>query len=827
MPIDIDSLNGPQREAVVTTEGPLLVLAGAGSGKTRVLTYRIANLIENHNVAPWEILAITFTNKAAAEMRERLNGLVGPRSRGMWVSTFHSMCVRMLRSDADKLGFTRNFTIYDVDDQKRLYKEIMAEFDIDPKRFPVNALMNRISTAKNELVVPSAFEKEANDPVGKVAARVYGRLQERLKAANAFDFDDLLLYAFLLLKNHEDVLQAYQNRFRYIMVDEYQDTNHAQYSITGLLAAGHENIMVVGDDDQSIYSWRGADLRNILEFEQDYPKAHTVKLEQNYRSVGNVLAAANAVIANNQHRKQKKLFTAAEDGEKIQVYMAADERDEGRWIAGEIEKQRAQGLTYSQMAVFYRTNAQSRMLEDMLLRAGVPYRIVGGTRFFDRAEIRDVMAYLTLIVNPADDIAAKRVINVPRRGIGKASIERIEQFAREMGMTFMEGAELAIVDPELRASTRQSIGEFVGLINEARTYGGDLRKVIEAIVDKSGLIAALQAENTDEARGRVENIQEFLGVVDEFSDTHEDEEAMFEAPTAGGAELADEEAAAAASVAAIPASADAPAGSFYAFAGAADNQVSSPAEQSDGSPVRVLRGDSLADFIEWVRLRTDLDTVAEDGHAVTLMTVHSSKGLEFDCVFVAGMEETLFPHMNSVGDAAGIEEERRLAYVAITRARQRLFLTCAYARQIFGQTSSNPISRFIQEIPSELRQTTGLGSAGFSGTGWEKRGSRKGIAGSGTEAGGGRVFGRSSASGPSNRTDDRASRVSGSYVRPGAEKKAAAKMSFATGDTVDHKTFGRGKVTKVDGDTLYVKFSRTGQTKKLLKDYAPIVKIGG
>ena len=386
MSIDIDSLNGPQREAVVTIDGPLLVLAGAGSGKTRVLTYRIANLIENHDVAPWEILAITFTNKAAAEMRERLNGLVGPRCRGMWVSTFHSMCVRMLRSDAEKLGFTRNFTIYDTDDQKRLYKEIMAEFDIDPKRFPVNALMNRISAAKNELIVPSAFEKEANDPVGKVAARVYARLQERLKAANAFDFDDLLLYAFLLLKNHEDVRSAYQSRFRYIMVDEYQDTNHAQYSITGLLAEGHKNIMVVGDDDQSIYSWRGADLRNILEFEQDYPSAHTVKLEQNYRSVGNVLAAANAVIANNQHRKAKKLFTSAEDGDKIQVYMAADERDEGRWIAGEIEKQRAAGLSYNQVAVFYRTNAQSRMLEDMLLRAGVPYRIVGGTRFFDRAE---------------------------------------------------------------------------------------------------------------------------------------------------------------------------------------------------------------------------------------------------------------------------------------------------------------------------------------------------------------------------------------------------------------------------------------------------------
>ena len=785
MPIDIETLNGPQREAVVTIDGPLLVLAGAGSGKTRVLTYRIANLIENHGVAPWEILAITFTNKAAAEMRERLNALVGPRCRGMWVSTFHSMCVRILRADAEKLGFTRNFTIYDTDDQKRLYKEIMAEFDIDPKRFPVNALMNRISTAKNELVVPGNFEKQASDPVGKVAARVYARLQERLRAANAFDFDDLLLYAYLLLKNHEDVRAAYQQRFRYLMVDEYQDTNHAQYAITQLLAEGHKNIMVVGDDDQSIYSWRGADLRNILEFEQDYPNAHVVKLEQNYRSVGNVLAAANAVIANNQHRKQKKLFTASEDGEKINVYLASDERDEGRWIAGEIEKQRSAGLSYNQMAVFYRTNAQSRMLEDMLLRAGVPYRIVGGTRFFDRAEIRDVMAYLTLIVNPADDIAAKRVVNVPRRGIGKTTIERIEQFGREMDMPFIEAAELAIVDPALRASTRQSVASFVGLINEARTYGGDLRKVIEAVIDKSGLIGALQAENTDEARGRIENIQEFLGVVDEFVDTHDDEDADYAAPTAEG----DDEAA-------------------------------------DAAPARVLRGDSLADFIEWVRLRTDLDTVAEDGNAVTLMTVHSSKGLEFDCVFVAGMEETLFPHMNSVGDAAGIEEERRLAYVAITRARKKLFLTCAYARQIFGQTSSNPISRFVQEIPSELRQTTGLGSAGFSGTGWEKRGSRKGIAGSGTEAGGGRVFGRSSASGPTNRTDDRAARVSGSYVRPGAEKKAAAKMTFAAGDTVDHKTFGRGKVTKVDGDTLFVKFSKTGQTKKLLKDYAPIVKIG-
>lgn len=792
MPIDIDTLNGPQREAVVTTEGPLLVLAGAGSGKTRVLTYRIANILEQDLAAPWEILAITFTNKAAAEMRERLAQLVGTRSRGMWVSTFHSMCVRMLRADAERLGFTKNFTIYDTDDLKRLYKDIMAELNIDPKRFPVNQLMNRISQAKNDLVTPGNFD--AHDPVGKVAERVYERLQERLRAANAFDFDDLLLYGYLLLKNHEDVREAYQDRFRYLMVDEYQDTNRAQYAITQLLAAKNRNIMVVGDDDQSIYSWRGADLRNILEFESDYPEAKVVKLEQNYRSVGNVLAAANAVIANNQHRKAKKLFTSAEDGEKIHVYMATDERDEGRWIAGEIEKRRSAGMSYNQIAVFYRTNAQSRMLEDMLLRAGVPYRIVGGTKFFDRAEIRDVMAYLTLVVNPSDDIAAKRVINVPRRGIGKTTIERIEQFAREMGMTFMQGAELVVLDPELRASTRRAVGEFVELIKEAQEYSGELRRVVEMIVDRAGLISALTNENTDEARGRIENIQEFMGVVDEFSQTHEEDDAEFAAPTEG----------------------DTVAG--------------------DAEPARVLRGDSLADFIEWVRLRTDLDTMWEDGKAVTLMTVHSSKGLEFDCVFTAGMEETLFPHMNSVNDAAGIEEERRLAYVAITRARKVLYLTCAQQRQIFGQTSANPVSRFIHEIPAELRQTSGLGSAGFSGTGWEKRGSRRGIAGSGTEAGGGRVFGRSSASGSAGRGDrDRAGRSghtgsnthgSGGYVNPKAGKKEAAGVTFSVGDAVDHKTFGRGKVVKVDGDTLHIRFAKTGQTKKLLKDYAPIVKIG-
>lgn len=779
MPIDLDTLNGPQREAVLCTEGPLLVLAGAGSGKTRVLTHRIAHLVEDLNVAPWQIMAITFTNKAAAEMRERLQSLIGGGARGMWVSTFHSMCVRILRTDCERVGFAKGFTIYDDSDSKRLVEQIMDELNIDKKRYPIPALRNRISQAKNDLQVAEVFAEKTSDQVGQVAARVYTRLQERLRQLNAFDFDDLLLYTWLLLKNHPDVLAAYQNRFRYLMVDEYQDTNHAQYVLTQLLAAAHKNIMVVGDDDQSIYSWRGADLRNILDFEKDYPEARVVKLEENYRSMGNILAAANAVIANNLTRKPKRLFTSKPAGDKISVYSATDERDEGRWIASEIEHQHGEGMSYNQIAVFYRTNAQSRMLEDMLMRAGVPYRLIGGTRFFDRAEIRDVMAYLNLVVNPANDVAAHRVINVPKRGIGKTTVEHIDYVARETGITFLQAAELCIANDQIRSATRKAIAEFVALIHEAQGYAGDLRKVVEAIVDKAGLIRVLEAENSDDAAGRIENIQELFGVVDEYAQTHDDADALFEPPTAEDA-----------------------------------------LEANDEPPVRTFQANSLPDFVEWVTLRTDMDTVAEDGEAITMMTIHAAKGLEFDCVFVAGMEESLFPHGNSSQDSQGLEEERRLAYVAITRARKKLYLTNAFTRQIFGQSSANPPSRFIGEIPLELRKGIGMGSAGFSGSGWEKRGSRRGIAGSGSEAGGGRVFGQSSASGSRPRQQTRPA------VKPEAQKKAAAKMTFTKGDTVDHKVFGRGTITKVDGDTLHVRFSRTGQTKKLLKDYAPIVKIG-
>lgn len=781
MSIDLTGLNGPQKEAVLCTEGPLLVLAGAGSGKTRVLTHRIAHLVDDLGVAPWQIMAITFTNKAAAEMRERLGNLIGPYSRGMWVSTFHSMCVRILRADCERLGFASGFTIYDDDDSKRLVKQIYGELNIDEKRYPVPAIRNRISKAKNDLQVAEVFAEEAeksSDHISKVVAKVYSRLQERLRQLNAFDFDDLLLYTWLLLKNHPDVLAAYQQRFLYILVDEYQDTNHAQYALTQLLAAANQNIMVVGDDDQSIYSWRGADLRNILDFEKDYPNAHVVKLEENYRSVGNILAAANAVIANNTTRKPKKLFTSQPDGEKISVYMATDERDEGRWIASEIEKQHGSGTPYNQIAVFYRINAQSRMLEDMLLRAGVPYRLVGGTRFFDRQEIRDVMAYLSLVVNPANDMAARRIINTPKRGIGNTTIEHIDYVARETQCTFLQAAELCVADEAIRPNTRRAIGEFVALIHKAQTYEGDLRKVVEMIVDKAGIIGAYRAIGSDEAEGRIENIQEFFGVVDEYAQSHDDADALFEPPSVD--DLAEE------------------------------------LSDSEEPPVRTFQANSLADFTEWVTLRTDMDTMSDDGAAVTLMTIHSAKGLEFDCVFVAGMEESLFPHGNSSQDIRGLEEERRLCYVAITRARKRLYLTNAFTRQIFGQSSANPPSRFISEIPTELRHNIGMGSAGFSGSGWEKRGSRRGIAGSGVEAGGGRVFGQSSASGSRPRKQ----------VSPNAGKKAAAGMTFAKGDTVDHKVFGRGTVIKVDGDTLHVRFSRTGQTKKLLKDYAPIVKIG-
>lgn len=894
--VDIDSLNPAQREAVLTTEGPLLVLAGAGSGKTRVLTFRIARMIGDLGIRPWQILAITFTNKAAAEMRERLAAMLPDGGmRGMWVCTFHAMCVRILREDADLLGYTGQFTIYDDDDSRRMVREIMTQLGIEQKQYPINMIRSKISTAKNAMIGPEEFIEKASSPQEQKAGQVYLELERRLRAANAMDFDDLLVRTLELLRTRPEVLEKYQERFRYISVDEYQDTNHVQYEIANLLAAKYQNLMVVGDDDQSIYSWRGADISNILDFEKDFKQAKVVKLEQNYRSTGHILAAANAVVRNNSQRKDKRLFTDLGDGEKIQSYQASDERDEGRWIASEIEKLHVGGMSYDDMAVFYRTNAQSRILEDMFLRAGVPYKIVGGTRFFDRAEIRDVMAYLKMIVNPADEMSVKRVINTPRRGIGSTSISKIEDLARTNRCSFFQACEIATAETGMfSAKVRNALGDFVSLVREGRRMDGELKDVVEMIVDKSGLIQAFRAEATMEAESRAENIQEFLGVAAEFEETHEDIEGTLESleelraagvagvPEAGAVGGAGGSAGALGAVGATGASAaagagtsmqldDATASAAGALAGALANPSTAPAPALNAAAIAAaevertygqLACKALPALLEWLALRSDLDALAGETHAITMMTVHSAKGLEFPAVFVAGMEEGIFPHVAgwTDDDPAKLEEERRLAYVAITRARKRLFLTYAATRRTYGSTQANPRSRFVNEIPSEHIEFSGIGSSGFEGTGWEKRGDRRGTFGSGkgSDMYGGRVFGSYTRSTPGTQRRTAISPDAGRVgaVGAGAEassasrkpstfgsgaprpKKAsvsatverkrdatAAATSFAAGDRVSHKTFGPGTVISAAGDMIEVQFERSGQTKKLMKGFAPIVKL--
>ena len=888
--VDIDTLNPAQREAVLTTEGPLLVLAGAGSGKTRVLTFRIARMIGDLGIRPWQILAITFTNKAAAEMRERLSAMLPDGGmRGMWVCTFHAMCVRILREDADLLGYTGQFTIYDDDDSRRMVREIMTHLGIEQKQYPINMIRSKISTAKNAMIGPEEFIEKASSPQEQKAGQVYLELERRLRAANAMDFDDLLVRTLELLRTRPEVLEKYQERFRYISVDEYQDTNHVQYEIANLLAAKYQNLMVVGDDDQSIYSWRGADISNILDFEKDFKQAKVVKLEQNYRSTGYILAAANAVVRNNSQRKDKRLFTDLGDGEKIQAYQASDERDEGRWIASEIEKLHAGGMSYDDMAVFYRTNAQSRILEDMFLRAGVPYKIVGGTRFFDRAEIRDVMAYLKMIVNPADEMSVKRVINTPRRGIGSTSIGRIEDLARQNACSFFQACEIATAETGLfSAKVRNALGDFVNIVREGRRMDGELKDVVEMIVDKSGLVQAFRAEATMEAESRAENIQEFLGVAAEFEETHEDIEGTLEsleelrAAGVAGVPVAAPAGATgvAAGIAGTPA--DTMDAAMASAAGALGAAFASPAMATAPAAPSVaamaaaeiertygpLACKALPALLEWLALRSDLDALAGDTHAITMMTVHSAKGLEFPAVFVAGMEEGIFPHVAgwTDDDPAKLEEERRLAYVAITRARKRLFLTYAATRRTYGSTQANPRSRFVNEIPSEHIEFSGIGSSGFEGTGWEKRGDRRGTFGSGmgSDMYGGKVFGSHTRStggsgsrggssfddffGGSSYGTERhrgvspdAGRVASTFgsgaprakkpsskVSPTVERKvdrASASQDFAAGDTVSHKTFGTGTVISVAGDMIEVQFEKTGQTKKLMKGFAPIVKL--
>ncbi len=635
--MDLSVLNAQQREAVETLHGPLLILAGAGSGKTRTLTYRIANLLE-HGVPAWHVLALTFTNKAAREMKDRIARLIGEeQTDDMWVGTFHSVCVRILRRDIEKIGYQRSFTIYDDDDQLRVIKDWIKQLKIDDKIVTPREVRSVISDSKNKLMTADEwFASSEKNYHAQQVHDVYVRYEQTLADNNALDFDDLLMKTLQLLMDHPPVLQYYQDRFRYVHVDEYQDTNMAQYQIVRLLTAESHELCVVGDDDQSIYGWRGADIHNILNFEADYPDAKVIKLEQNYRSTATILDAANQIIAHNEGRKEKALWTENAQGEKIHLYTAGDEHDEAAWICGQLKQLHDRGMPYAEMAVLYRLHAQSRVMEEMLVRAGVPYRVYGGTRFYDRREIKDVLAYLRVIVNPADTVSLKRIINTPRRSIGDTTVAQLETQAQTEGVPMFS----VLSDPTdaLSSRARRCVLDFTKLIYSLmeRMDQLPLDEFIQAVLEETGLINQLDKETEEDYVTRKENLMEFVGAAREYVSRTPDD------------------------------------------------------------------AHSLQDYLEYVALITDLDRQEEAPQFVTLMTLHSAKGLEYDAVFIAGMEENVFPSYRAVNEDNRLEEERRLAYVGVTRARKRLSLSLAKHRTIFNQVSYNRPSRFIQEIPSRL-----------------------------------------------------------------------------------------------------------------------------
>jgi DNA helicase-2/ATP-dependent DNA helicase PcrA len=629
------NLNAPQNEAVCHTEGPLLILAGAGSGKTRVLTHRIAQLISK-GVPPWQILAVTFTNKAAGEMRERVAGLIGPAAASMWVSTFHSACVRILRQEIEELGFAKNFVVFDTQDQLIVIKNILKEKNLSDKTYHPKALLSSISSAKNELIGVDEYLHQAADHWANITADVYKEYQKKLRSNNALDFDDLIMLTVRLFREVPAVLQKYQERFRYIMVDEYQDTNHAQYVLINLLAEKYQNLCVVGDDDQSIYSFRSADIRNILEFERDFPQVTVIKLEQNYRSTKNILHAANEIIKNNRGRKSKRLWTENFEGEKILLYQADDDREEARFVAEEITRLvREEGRKYSDFALLYRTNAQSRTFEEAMMGRNVPYRVIGGMRFYERKEIRDTLAYLRLVYNPADKVSLSRIINVPKRGIGEASFDRFQFFMEDNHYTVLEGLEHIGEIASLTNRGIKPLQEFNQLLQNwvAKRDELSVKELTETILHTSGYLMDLRNEGTIEAQGRLENLDEFIALTVEFERNSDDK--------------------------------------------------------------------SLAAFLETVALVADIDNYETDSDAVVMMTLHSAKGLEFPAVFLVGLEEGLFPHSRSLMENRELEEERRLCYVGITRAKQRLYVTYANMRTMYGNFNNSIPSRFLLELPKE------------------------------------------------------------------------------------------------------------------------------
>ncbi|TGE33481.1 DNA helicase PcrA [Desulfosporosinus sp. Sb-LF] len=755
----LDDLNPIQREAAEHKEGPLLILAGAGSGKTRVLTYRIAHLIAQ-GIEPSEILAITFTNKAAKEMRERVATLLGSEGYGLWVTTFHSACVRILRREIDNLpGYTKNFVIYDTGDQQSLLKACLKEHNYDEKKFPVRSVAAVISDAKNKLQDPEEFSYKASDYFQQKVVDIYRSYQKRLKSNNALDFDDIIMLTVQLFQQSDQVYRYYQDKFRYIMVDEYQDTNHAQYMLVKLLASKYRNLCVVGDDDQSVYGWRGADIQNILDFERDYPEAKVIKLEQNYRSTQKILNAANAVVRNNESRKEKSLWTENSEGQSVICYVGADERDEAGYVVERIQRlHELEGRPFNDFAILYRTNAQSRALEERLMKAATPYRVFSGLKFYQRLEIKDILAYLRVLYNPSDQVSFARVLNVPKRALGDSTLEKILEYANEQGMPVLDAILEAEYIPELSTRAKKPLIGFAhmmqGLVGYARE--ANVSDLVEEILNKTGYKAILQAENTPEAETRLENLLEFLSVTAEY---------------------------------------DAKA------AQAAQNASNDGAEADEIVP-------GLSGFLEQVSLVADIDELDQAEEAVALMTMHSAKGLEFPVVFVVGMEDGIFPSSRSFMEPIVLEEERRLCYVAITRAREKLYLCNTEMRMLYGKTQYNQPSRFLKEIPSELmtdidpldppkrrpntspkpirqRNTTSDRSIPLGAGSWEKG------------------FGST-------------------LVSKGGE-------AHQLGEKVEHATFGRGVIVSVRGEgdlaELTIVFDGGIGIKKLLAEYAKLTKL--
>ncbi|WML42760.1 DNA helicase PcrA [Neobacillus sp. PS3-40] len=735
----INGLNPEQQSAVKATDGPLLIMAGAGSGKTRVLTHRIAYLMVEKGVNPYNILALTFTNKAAREMRDRISKMMGGVAEQIWISTFHSMCVRILRRDIDRIGFNRNFTILDTTDQLSVIKGILKDKNIDPKKFDPRAILGSISSAKNELIEPDEYAKTAGGYFDQVISDVYSEYQKRLRKNQALDFDDLIMSTILLFRRVPEVLEYYQRKFQYIHVDEYQDTNKAQYLLVKLMADRFKNLCVVGDSDQSIYRWRGADIANILSFEKDYPNVTVILLEQNYRSTKRILLAANEVIAKNMNRKPKNLWTENPEGNKIVYYRADSEQGEAQFVTGKIKELSEDGkYKLSDIAILYRTNAQSRVMEEVLLKSNINYSIVGGTKFYDRKEIKDMLAYLRLISNPDDDISLQRVINVPKRGIGSSSVDKMANFATMHDLSLyhtLDSIELVGLSPK----TTRAAAEFRNLINnytQMQEYVS-VTELVEEILEKSGYREMLKAEKSIEAQSRLENLDELLSVTKNFEKTSEDK--------------------------------------------------------------------SLVAFLTDLALVADIDSMDDEGaeaDAVVLMTLHSAKGLEFPVVFLIGLEEGVFPHSRSLMEEAEMEEERRLAYVGITRAEQSLFVTNAQMRTLFGRTNMNPASRFISEIPQDLlegveKPAKRMGSFGSKGTAYGSNGASFGT--------------------PAARK---------SIMRPVASTTGGDEFAWKVGDKAEHGKWGTGTVVSVKGEgegiELDIAFPSPTGIKRLLAKFAPI-----